>query len=90
MSEMLDHAPKYQCPDCRRGVLNRRVNHCLYCGAQLPASVLASPTEIAAAEASAERARNTYDISAPGPVVDAPIPDALGAAEIGLGIIGLF
>jgi hypothetical protein len=88
MPEMVDHAPKLQCPACRRGVLNRRVNHCLYCGAQLPASVQASLADIAAADASAEYERQTYALSAPGPVLDAT-PDLVVAAEAGVAIIDL-
>ena len=80
---MTDVAPKYQCPDCRRGVLNRRVKHCLYCGAQLPAHILASEQEIAAAETSAVRERKTYDLSAPAQAPE-PIMTKLGdVAEIG-------
>jgi hypothetical protein len=88
MPEMLDHAPKYQCPECRRGVLNRRVSHCLYCGAQLPASVLASPADVAVADANLEHERKTYALSAPGPARD-PASDLVEAVEAGFGIIDL-
>lgn len=87
---MIDPAPKYCCPECRRGVLNRRVKHCLYCGAQLPASVLATPAQIAEGDASAERERKTYELSAPGPAVDPLLPDIAVAAEVGPGITDLF
>ena len=40
--------PKYQCPSCHRGVLNRAADCCLYCGAKLPASVRLDAKEIAA------------------------------------------
>lgn len=80
---MTDVAPKYQCPDCRRGVLNRRVKHCLYCGAQLPAHVLASEQEIAAAEISAERERKTYELSAPVKAPQQGTWDLNGASDIG-------
>ncbi len=30
----------YRCPKCEREVLNRRVSHCLFCSAALPASML--------------------------------------------------
>lgn len=66
---MHDIAPQYLCPACQRGVLNRRVSACLYCGAQLPAAVLATPAAIALAQ---DKERREREIAAfaptPGPV----------------------
>jgi hypothetical protein len=56
---MTEIAPKFQCQDCKRGVLNRRVKHCLYCGVALPLNVLATPEELAEAEERAQRERKT-------------------------------
>lgn len=33
---------KYRCPVCDKAVLNRSINHCLYCGVTLPAEFLFS------------------------------------------------
>lgn len=53
---MSETGPRHRCPACTRGVLNRHVKHCLYCGAALPASCLASPDESAAVEAGLRKA----------------------------------
>ena len=38
---------KYKCPACNQAVLNRRIGHCLYCGASLPPDFLFSNEKIA-------------------------------------------
>ena len=43
--------PKYECPSCERAVLNRKINKCLYCGAELPEALLFTKEEIAAMDA---------------------------------------
>lgn len=63
---MNDIRPLHRCTRCERGVLNRRVSHCLYCGAQLPASALASPGEIAEADERERKAR-AHAASTPAP-----------------------
>lgn len=54
--------PKFRCADCKRGVLNRSVPRCLYCGADLPAEARLAPEIVAQrdvdlARAEAARAR---------------------------------
>jgi hypothetical protein len=54
---------KYVCPICDRGILNRKINKCLYCGAALPPELLFSSEKIAAMDAQTraddeERSRN--------------------------------
>lgn len=44
---MSEVTPRYTCPDCGRGILNRRITRCLYCGATLPQNVLLSKEQIA-------------------------------------------
>ncbi len=44
---MHDLLVKYKCPTCQQAVLNRRINHCLYCGSTLPAEFLFSDDKIA-------------------------------------------
>ena len=43
--------PKYECPSCERAVLNRKINKCLYCGAELPEALLFTTEEIATMDA---------------------------------------
>lgn len=44
---MNDVAPKFRCTKCSRGILNRSVARCLYCGADLPAEARLAPELIA-------------------------------------------
>lgn len=83
---MHDIVPKYRCDTCKRGVLNRRVSHCLYCGAQLAAAVLPTPQEIVAADDQERRERETYALSAPAPVAQpsAEVGGVIGAVRIAL------
>lgn len=37
---------RYQCPECDKAILNRKIDKCLYCGAVLPATLLLSPETI--------------------------------------------
>lgn len=44
----MDNLPvKYKCLACNQAVLNRRIDHCLYCGASLPPDFLFSKEKIA-------------------------------------------
>ncbi|SFG91131.1 hypothetical protein SAMN05518865_12267 [Duganella sp. CF458] len=47
--------PKFRCTGCNRGILNRSVARCLYCGADLPAEARLAPEVIA--QRDAEHAR---------------------------------
>ncbi|XLZ70483.1 hypothetical protein ABT364_00525 [Massilia sp. SR12] len=53
---MKDVAPKFRCAVCARGVLNRAVARCLYCGADLPEEVRLAPEVVAQREANLARA----------------------------------
>ncbi|MYN04417.1 hypothetical protein GTP41_20205 [Pseudoduganella sp. DS3] len=53
---MRDVTPKFRCAVCRRGVLNRAVARCLYCGADLPQEVRLAPELVAQREANLARA----------------------------------
>lgn len=44
---MKETGPKFRCAVCERGVLNRAVQRCLYCGADLPEEVRLAPEVIA-------------------------------------------
>jgi hypothetical protein len=81
---MNDIVPRYLCGTCQRGVLNRRIKHCLYCGAQLAAAVLFTPEEIVAADDQERRERETYALSAPAPMAQpsTEAEDVIGAARI--------
>lgn len=48
--------PKFRCADCQRGVLNRSVPRCLYCGADLPAQARLAPEIVAQRDADLARA----------------------------------
>ena len=39
---------KYQCPNCRRVLYNRRLKNCGFCGATIPEELRFTPEEIAA------------------------------------------
>jgi len=54
-------APKFRCAVCERGVLNRAVARCLYCGANLPEEVRLSPEAIARRDA--EHARKEAELA---------------------------
>ena len=51
----MDIQPRFRCVACHRGVLNRSVPRCLYCGADLPAQARLAPEVIA--QRDAEHAR---------------------------------
>lgn len=53
---MKEVGPKFRCAVCDRGVLNRAVARCLYCGADLPAEARLAPEIIAQREANLARA----------------------------------
>jgi hypothetical protein len=80
--------PRYRCPSCSRGVLNRRVSHCLFCGAQLSAADLAGPGEIVRMDEQAARERATVDLSAPPPEPDRDLVDKVETTIDVIEIIG--
>jgi len=58
---MKELGPKFRCTACERGVLNRAVSRCLYCGADLPEEVKLSPEVIARRDA--EHARKEAELA---------------------------
>ncbi|QAU33426.1 hypothetical protein [Janthinobacterium sp. 17J80-10] len=38
---------RYRCPACDKGILNRKIDRCLYCGATLPPELLLSKEIVA-------------------------------------------
>ncbi len=58
---MTEVAPKFRCAVCNRGVLNRAVSRCLYCGADLPQDVRLPPGVIARCDA--EHARKEAELA---------------------------
>ncbi len=78
---MRDVEPKFRCTGCNRGVLNRSVVRCLYCGADLPAEARLAPEQIAqrdAEHARMEEARKRLAQPAP----PRPQKDGGGAADV--------
>ncbi len=43
---MKDQLCQYACPSCKRAILNRKIDRCLYCGATLPEDLLFSKQQI--------------------------------------------
>jgi hypothetical protein len=58
---MNEVGPMFRCAVCNRGVLNRAVAHCLYCGADLPEEVRLAPEAIARRDA--EHARKEAELA---------------------------
>jgi hypothetical protein len=70
---MDDITPQYTCGSCRRAVLNRRVERCVFCDELLPPGVMLSAAEIAALEAE-DRARSDMarrQVAGGGPAMQA-------------------
>jgi hypothetical protein len=73
--------PKFRCTGCNRGILNRSVARCLYCGADLPAEARLAPEVIAQRDAEHARMEEARRRMAQSPV---PRPQAQGggAADV--------
>ncbi len=72
---MNDVEPKFRCIGCNRGVLNRSVARCLYCGADLPTEARLAPEQIAQRDAELKRMEETRKrLAQPNP----PRPQAEG------------
>jgi hypothetical protein len=65
--------PKFRCTGCNRGILNRSVARCLYCGADLPAEARLAPEVIAQRDAEHARMEEARKRMAQSPV---PRPQA--------------
>ncbi|MFL6657462.1 MAG: hypothetical protein ACJ8GW_05280 [Massilia sp.] len=89
---------RFVCPICDRGILNRKINKCLYCGAALPSELLFSSEKIAAMDAQMradeeERARNrkvgpgTSDLGTGGGL---DVVDVVNGIDLLSDIAGLF
>lgn len=77
---MNDAEPMFRCPECNRGVINRRVRNCLFCCAALPEAFLLQP---APPETDEQRARPEQDPGTPSGADTA----ATGVA-VGIDILG--
>ncbi|HEY0587352.1 MAG TPA: hypothetical protein VGD52_14550 [Pseudoduganella sp.] len=69
--------PKFRCTGCNRGILNRSVARCLYCGADLPAEARLAPEVIAQRDAEHARMEEARRRMAQSPV---PRPQAQGGS----------
>ncbi|WP_426163062.1 hypothetical protein [Pseudoduganella sp. R-34] len=69
--------PMFRCTGCNRGILNRCVARCLYCGADLPAEARLAPEMIAQRDAEHARMEEARKRLAQHP---APRPQAQGSA----------
>ncbi|WP_374582434.1 hypothetical protein [Pseudoduganella sp.] len=78
---MKEVKPKFSCAACKRGVLNRAVARCLYCGADLPPEARLAPEVIARREARLARAEAARARLAAAPP---PAPTPVEGAGIGV------
>ncbi len=69
--------PKFRCTGCNRGVLNRSVARCLYCGADLPAEARLAPEAVAQRDAELARMEEARKRLAQYP---SPRPQAQGGS----------
>lgn len=69
--------PMFRCTGCNRGILNRSVARCLYCGADLPAEARLAPEAIALRDAEHARMEETRTRLAQYPT---PRPQAQGSS----------
>ena len=88
---MEDFPSKFKCSTCDKAVLNRRVSHCLYCGATLPADFLFSTEKMARLdeeERHRERIRdsNRPTLPAEGSSVVGGIADGIETASDAAGL----
>jgi hypothetical protein len=91
---MKDTEPKFRCTGCNRGVLNRSVPRCLYCGVDLPAEARLAPELIAqrdAEHARIEASRRRLAQSAPPifPVEGSSAMDVVNGVGVGLDVIDM-
>ena len=54
---MSESQSQYLCPACKRGIIDRKVDYCLFCSATLPAELLYTPEQIAAMDAEESKMR---------------------------------
>ncbi len=91
---MKDIEPKFRCAACNRGVLNRSVARCLYCGANLPEEVKLAPELIAQREAEharREEIRARLTLRSPVQAESSRINplDVIDGVEAGIDVIAL-
>lgn len=56
---------RYRCPACNRGILNRKIGRCLYCGATLPPELLLSQEQVAELERQKQELEENKDRANP-------------------------
>jgi len=86
--------PKFRCTGCNRGVLNRSVARCLYCGAALQAGAMLAPEAVARRDAELarlEEARKRLAQTTPPRPQAAPgrVADVIDGVSTGLDVIDL-
>ena len=91
---MKDIAPKFRCAACNRGVLNRSVARCLYCGANLPEEARLAPEAIAQRDAEharmEEARRRLAQVAPPKPQAEGVNAlDVVDGVEAGIDVIDL-
>ncbi len=89
---MNDVGPRFRCTVCDRGVLNRAVPHCLYCGADLPAEARLAPEVIAQLDAEhAPKVAELAHLKLLPPVLPerSKVQDVIDGVAAGADLIGL-
>jgi hypothetical protein len=91
---MKDIEPKFRCAVCNRGVLNRSVARCLYCGANLPEEARLAPETIVQRDAEharmEEARRRLAQVTPPRPQVESGNAlDVVDGIEAGLDVVDL-
>lgn len=83
---------KYRCPACERPVLNRRVGHCLHCGASLPVEFhLPDERSRQLDEEAARQAQRRQDAApAKPPATDHPVQTLVDGIDVIRAIKDLF
>ncbi|MCE3261448.1 MAG: hypothetical protein K0R43_527 [Pseudoduganella sp.] len=90
---MKEVEPLFRCCECNRGILNRSVARCLYCGAALPPAARLTPEQVASREADLARLaarRSQVAAAQPEPASVSPLDviDGVAAAADLMEVVG--
>ncbi|WP_028104422.1 hypothetical protein [Pseudoduganella violaceinigra] len=91
---MKELEPKFRCVGCKRGLLNRSVARCLYCGADVPEEARLAPEAIAQRDAvharmEASRARLAQYVPPKQKEEGSPALDFVDGVATGLDVIDM-
>jgi len=89
---MNDVEPQFRCTGCKRGVLNRSVARCLYCGEPLPAEARLAPEVVAqrdAVHARMEEARLRRSQPSRPQAQGSAIPDVIDGMATGIDVVDM-